>query len=218
MNLLEAYAAKEGIGRKGTASEAHEDGRACILHLDVRDEYAAHAASVDNLECDARGGALVEWSGGLVVDDGVAEDDIFDAAVGGCADLEAVAAGREHAVGDSDIFCGEQLAVWVLTLDADGVITGRDIAVGDEDILASGDVHAVCVGRVDGILEMRDNTLMEKAANSIVAGKGNTVEGTSVPGDRVVTLVNGIVRYQILDAVPLLVLDPRVSRPSCAAS
>jgi hypothetical protein len=52
-------------------------------------------------------------------------------------------------------------------------------------------------GRVDGVLDVRDDALMEKAANVVAAGEGSAVERTSVPGDGVVALVDRVVGNQV---------------------
>ncbi len=185
--------AEEGFcaGEWGFArAEADEDGRAGALHADVGDDDSVDVAAVDHLDADAGDDAGGEVGVGRVPDGGVGEHDVLVAALGGGAELEAVAAGGEGAVGDGDVaHDGDFAAVGVFGFEADGVVAGVDGAVGDVDVGGTGDVHAVGVGADDGIFD-------EDAVDDDV-GAGEGAEGPA----------GGVLDADLFDAEVLAVVE-----------
>src|SRR6185312_9029936 len=60
---------------------------------------------------------------------------------------------------------------------------------------------------VDGVLQARDDALMEQTANMIATRNGDAVERSSIPGDGVVPPADGIISNQILDSVSMLIFN-----------
>ncbi len=58
-------------------SKPNENWRAHILHADVGHHYAVHASAIHSLDVDAADRTRIEWTAVIGVNDGVAEDDVF---------------------------------------------------------------------------------------------------------------------------------------------
>jgi len=148
VNVLDqdaAHAVRCVVEGMRAVAEADEDRSARSLHADSADDDALDPTAIDCLERDAGDDAVLELAL-FVVDDRVREGDVFESALCGCAQLEAVAACGQDAVGDDDVLCEAWLfAVGVFALEADGVISGVDGAVGDEGVLAAREIEAIGV-------------------------------------------------------------------------
>ena len=113
-------------------AQAHEERIVAVGDGDVGDTDVLHFAAVHDFERD--GGDVG------VVDVQVAADDVFESAVRGGAEFQAVATGTQPAVFHQHVVAG-----LVLGFEADGVVLGIEIAAAHDGMHAAIHIHAVVV-------------------------------------------------------------------------
>ena len=141
-----------GLGhglRPAAVAQADEDRRLDVHHDNIGHRDTFHAGAVHHLQRDA-GGRLALPEVGPGEHGAVAHGDVLEVAAGFGAQLETVAGGGEHAVGDGEILRGAAVAEREAGLGHNGVVPGFDVAIGDADMVAAIGINAVAIAVEDG--------------------------------------------------------------------
>lgn len=78
VDAFDQHVAQERACSLSPLPEPHKDWRAHVLHADVGDRHTIDAAAVHGLDIDAADHAIHHGTVAVAVDDGVAEDNVFE--------------------------------------------------------------------------------------------------------------------------------------------
>src|SRR2546427_8344527 len=109
-----------------TIAETHKDRRAHVAHGKVRDANAFERSAVHHFERETGSSPAATPALQVAEDAAIIEQDVLETAAALGAELERVAGGGEHAIGDGEMFGGAQIAKRWAGFWHDCVVPGLD--------------------------------------------------------------------------------------------